>query len=117
MLTIILLATIVPLLTGVAYVALRNRFPERLADIRGIALQTVIVIVVLLAIAGAVAGVLISRGDQAVADLERQDIDRPTTPAEIKAITSRTECVRWNYEWDEGAPDASPPVTAHCQSG
>ena len=80
MLTIILLATIAPILTGVAYVALRNTFPQRVADIRGIALQTVIVIVVLLAIAGAVAGVLISRGDQAVAILKRQNIvSRPAS--------------------------------------
>ena len=75
MLTIILLATIAPTLTGVAYVALRNRFPQRVADIRGIALQTVIVIVVMLAIAGAVAGVLLTRGGEAVAELEGQEID------------------------------------------
>ena len=75
MLTIILFAVVVPILTGVAYVALRNRFPQRVADIRGIALQTVIVIVVLLAIAGAVAGVLISRGQTTVAQLEGQNID------------------------------------------
>ena len=95
MLTIILFATIVPILTGVAYVTLRNRFPQRVADIRGIALQTVIVIVVLLAIAGAVAGVLISRGDQAVADLERQNIVQPE-PAGL----TRSECLRWGYKWD-----------------
>ena len=75
MLTIILLATIVPILTGVAYVALRNTFPQRVADIRGIALQTVIVIVVMLAIAGAVAGVLLTRGGEAVAELEGQELN------------------------------------------
>ena len=96
MLTIILLATIAPILTGVAYITLRNRLPQRVADIRGIALQTVIVIVVLLAIAGAVAGVLISRGDQAVADLQRQDIDQP--PA-AEDVVSASVCVRWGYTW------------------
>ncbi len=111
MLTIILLATILPILTGVVYVALRNRFPQRVADIRGIALQTVIVIVVLLAIAGAVAGVLISRGDQAVADLERQDIARPP----VANVTTRTECVRWGYEWDDGTNSTATTVAAHCQ--
>ena len=75
MLTIILLATIVPILTGAAYVTIRNRFPQRVADIRGIALQTVIVIVVMLAIAGAVAGVLLTRGSEAVSELEDQEID------------------------------------------
>ena len=75
MLTIILLATIVPILTGAAYVTIRNRFPQRVADSRGIALQTVIVIVVMLAIAGAVAGVLLTRGGEAVAELEGQKID------------------------------------------
>ena len=76
MLTIILLATIVPTLTGVACLALRNRLPQRVADIRGIALQTVIVTVVLLTIAGAVAGVLVTRGGQAVTELESEDVTR-----------------------------------------
>ena len=50
-----------------------------MSDVRGVALQTVIVIVVLLAIAGAVAGVLLSRGGEAVAEAERQDITRAAT--------------------------------------
>ena len=70
MLTIILLAIGLPVLAGVAYLALRNSRPQFLADMRGIALQTVIVIVVLLAIAGAVAGVLVARGGEAVTELE-----------------------------------------------
>ena len=112
MLSIILLATIVPILTGVAYITLRNRLPQRVADIRGIALQTVIVIVVLLAIAGAVAGVLISRGDQAVADLERQNIGEPPAVGDIE---SASECVRWGYTWNPGNPDANPVVAAVCE--
>ncbi|MDE0652029.1 MAG: hypothetical protein OXI26_00045 [bacterium] len=75
MLAIILLSLLVPTLAGVAFMTLRNRHPELLADAQGIALQTVIIIVVLLAIAGAIAGVLITRGDQAVEDLQRQDTD------------------------------------------
>ena len=43
------------------------------ADIRGIALQTVIVIVVMLVIAGGVAGVLLSRGGDVISDLESQE--------------------------------------------
>ena len=73
MLTIILIAIGVPVLAGTAYLALRNTRPQFLADVRGIALQTVIIMVVLLAIAGAVAGVLIARGDDAVTNLQAQD--------------------------------------------
>ena len=87
MLSIILLATIVPILTGVAYITLRNRLPQRVADIRGIALQTVIVIVVMLAIAGAVAGVLVSRGGEVVDDLESQEVARDPADA-----TTEAEC-------------------------
>ena len=46
------------------------------ADLRGIALQTVIIMVVLLAIAGGVAAVLLNRGGEAVTDIERQQISR-----------------------------------------
>ena len=44
------------------------------ADTRGIALQTVIVIVVMLVIAGGVSGVLLSRGAEVTADLAEQEI-------------------------------------------
>lgn len=74
MFTIIMLSIGVPVLTGTAYLTLRNRRPQFLADMRGIALQTVIVIVVLLAIAGAVAGVLVTRGGEAVDDLQEADV-------------------------------------------
>lgn len=74
MLTLILLATCIPILAGVAYVAVRDKYPKLLADVRGIALQTVIIIVVLLAIAGAVAGVLLSRTGDATSALESQEI-------------------------------------------
>ena len=95
MLSIILLATIVPILTGVAYITLRNRLPQRVADIRGIALQTVIVIVVMLAIAGAVAGVLITRGGEVVDDLESEEVAR--NPAEA---TTETECGILGGTWN-----------------
>ena len=51
---------------------LRRRLPAAAADSRGIALQTVIVIVVLLAVAGAVSGVLLTRGQEGVTELERE---------------------------------------------
>ena len=62
MFTAIVLAIAVPSVAGAAFLALRNRLPGLVADVRGIALQTVIIMVVLLAVAGAVAGVLLSPG-------------------------------------------------------
>ncbi|MXV90605.1 MAG: hypothetical protein F4121_06900 [Acidimicrobiia bacterium] len=74
MLTLIILAACVPILAGVVYAASRNGTSRLAADVRGIALQTVIVIVVLLAIAGAVAGVLLTRSGDVTTQLEQQDI-------------------------------------------
>ena len=76
MLMVILLSLAVPCIAVITYVASQRRLSTVAADIRGIALQTVIIIVVLIAIAGAIAGVLIARGGDAVADIERQQIAR-----------------------------------------
>ena len=62
MLTVIVLSIVVPSVAAAAFMALRRRLPIPVADRRGIALQTIIIMVVLLAIAGAVAAVLITRG-------------------------------------------------------
>jgi len=97
MLTLIMIATLVPALAGVSYYTMRNRRPRFMDDVRGIALQTVIVIVVLLAIAGAVAGVLLSRGDEAVANLEAEEIGEKPAAA---SITSQALCERYEYEWN-----------------
>lgn len=51
-------------------------------DQRGIALQTVIIIVVMLAIAGTVAGVLFSRANQVTSELR----DADTTPALLDTV-------------------------------
>jgi len=60
----------------------------RSGDQRGIALQTIIIIVVLLAIAGAVAGVLLTRGADTAAQLESADVTgKVDTEAECKAVT------------------------------
>ena len=84
MLTIMLLAIGLPVLAGTAYLVLRNSRPQFVADVQGIALQTVIVIVVLLAIAGAVAGVLLTRGGEAVTELETtENITNPRARAGI----------------------------------
>ena len=75
MLTIILFSIGAPILAGIGYLIMRDGRPQWSADMRGIALQTVIVIVVLLAIAGAVAGVLVTRGGEAVTNLEDTDVE------------------------------------------
>ena len=66
MLTVVVLSIVVPSLVAAAGVALTGKLPNLVADARGIALQTVIIMVVLLAIAGGVAAVLLSRGGEAV---------------------------------------------------
>ena len=77
MLTVVVLSIVVPSLVAAAGVpGSAGQAPELGADVRGIALQTVIIMVVLLAIAGGVAAVLLSRGGEAVTDIERQDISR-----------------------------------------
>ena len=85
MLTIILLSIGLPVLAGTVYLAARDRRPQFLADVRGIALQTVIIMVVLLAIAGAVAGVLLTRGGAEVERLEGDPAIAARTAAAIQA--------------------------------
>ena len=76
MLTATVLAVFVPCAAGTVIAAARSTRPGLAADARGIALQTVIIMVVLLAIAGGVAAVLLNRGGEAVTDIERQQISR-----------------------------------------
>ena len=97
MFTIILLSIGLPVLAGTVYLTLRNRRPELVADMRGIALQTVIVIVVLLAIAGAVAGVLMTRGTESVAELQTTNVERVSSKADAK---SKAECDVFKGTWN-----------------
>ena len=97
MLTAIVLSIAVPSVAGAAYLALRNRLPNLVADVRGIALQTVIIMVVLLAVAGAVAGVLLARGGEAVSEVERQDITRLPTE-----FTNSGLCEGYGFTWLTG---------------
>ncbi|MCY3952448.1 MAG: hypothetical protein OXG69_07855 [bacterium] len=76
MLVTLLVAVLVPAAVLVVGVLLRHWSPRFVGDLRGIALQTVIIMVVLLAVAGAVAGVLLARGGEAVSDIESQQIRR-----------------------------------------
>ena len=110
--TVVILALAVPTLIAIAYLGLRRAQSTPMvrslalaksADTRGIALQTVIVIVVLLAIAGAVAGVLLSRGQQATDDLERVDIAREAGDYQSEAL-----CEAAGFTWDSAATTCGP---------
>lgn len=84
------LAVGVPAVLAAAWLASRRSWSPAYADNRGIALQTVIVIVVMLVIAGGVAGVLLSRADQVQSDLAgvNTGID-PTDSFELCQSTGR----------------------------
>ena len=99
--------------------------PSQERDQRGIALQTIIIIVVMLAIAGAVATVLFTRAGTETDRLE-EETDRWT------AITNETGCTIAGGVWSNpGSPgscgppgttvhNASTPhdaTTAHCHTG
>ena len=98
MLTVVILSIVVPSLVATAGVALTGKLPNLVADARGIALQTVIIMVVLLAIAGGVAAVLLSRGGEAITDIERQDITRSAAD-----FTGDALCLAAGYSWDTTA--------------
>ena len=94
MLAAIVLSVAIPAVAGLVYLARRYRPDLTLSDVRGVALQTVIVMVVLLAIAGAVAAVLLTRGGEAVAEAERQSITR-----EPSEFTNDRLCEAYGYSW------------------
>ena len=95
MLTVVVLSLVVPSLVAVAGLALTSKLPNLVADARGIALQTVIIMVVLLAIAGGVAAVLLSRGGEAVTDIERQQISRTAADFSGSAL-----CKAAGFTWN-----------------
>ena len=73
----------------------RGRSPKLASDARGIALQTVIVMVVLLGDRGAVAAVLLTRGGEAVSEIERQQITRSAAEYPNEAL-----CEAAQFSWD-----------------
>ena len=97
MLTVVTLSVVLPVLSGLVYLGRRNRPSLTISDVRGVALQTVIVIVVLLAIAGAVAGVLLTRGGEAVTEAEQQEITRDPTE-----FTNERLCEAYGFTWTTG---------------
>ncbi len=80
----LVLALGVPTAFVAAWLLWRRSWSQAFADIRGIALQTVIVIVVMLVIAGGVAGVLLSRGTEVIGDLEASDVGAACTETSIR---------------------------------
>ena len=77
----------------------------RSGDMRGIALQTIIIMVVLLAIAGSVAAVLLSRAGEETANLE----DSVQSPA--FGITNENGCTLGGHTWKPNATGGNAPST------
>ena len=102
MLAAIVLSVAIPAVAGLVYLARRYRPDLTVSDVRGVALQTVIVMVVLLAIAGAVAGVLLTRGGEAVAEAERQSIIR-----EPSDFLDDKLCEAYGYSWSASSAASS----------
>lgn len=100
--TIVVLALAVPAVAVVSGFALRSRALKLAADKRGIALQTIIIMVVLLAIAGAVAAVLLTRAGTETDRLE-DETDRWTD------ITNETGCEIAGGTWGDNDSDATTP--------
>ena len=96
MLTVVVLSIVVPSLVAAAGVALTGKLPNLVADARGIALQTVIIMVVLLAIAGGVAAVLLSRGSEASHGY-RAPGHFPRSAADF---TGDSICLAAGYSWN-----------------
>lgn len=65
------------------------------ADQRGFALQAVIIMTAMIAIALAVAAVMYTRGGEVADDLERQNLTR--SPSEF---TTQVLCEAYEYTWD-----------------
>lgn len=108
MLTIALFAVAVPIVITAVFLALRGRFTRLTADTRGIALQTIIIIVVLLAIAGAVAAVLLTRAGTETERLE-EETDR------WLEITNETGCRIADGVWTTGDDPRTPAVEATAE--
>ena len=111
MTTAIVLSVVVPSVAGLIYLALRKGFLIAPADVRGIALQTVIIMVVLLAVAGAVAGVLLARGGEAVEEVQRQDITR-----EASEFSNERLCNAYGFSWAAGTCYSTLPTAPTAAS-
>ena len=68
------------------------------SDERGIALQTVIIMVALIAVAVAVSAVILTRGGEVADDLERQNVT--FNPSRFR---TQELCEEYRYSWDSAA--------------
>ena len=120
MTTVLAVSIGLPVIAALMWSARRQIFGERVADIRGVALQTVIVIVVMLVIAGAVAGVLLTRGGEVVSDLEGQEVGPVTADncaiVEVVNLTGSTTALSgWCIWVNNGQGTGDSAVTrASC---
>ena len=113
MITVVTLAVVVPGLLAVTFLGL-NRIKltplfsslahARGGDQRGIALQTIIILVVLVGIAGAVAAVLVTRAGTETDRLEDEG-------ERFTEITNETGCEMAGGDWDDHDSDASTADT------
>ena len=119
MLTVVTLTIVVPILLAFTFLGLqrvqstpffRSVAHARGNDARGIALQTIIIVVVLLAIAGAVATVLLTRAGTETDRLE-EETDRWT------GITSQTGCGIANGVWTDANGDGDGDPTTNPDDG
>jgi len=108
MATVILVSLMTPIVVGVLLLAARRGLPQLAADVRGIALQTVIVIVVMLAIAGAVAGVLLSTGAEVTSNLEESDLA-------TGLVQSEAECNGYEMPIIDGGSDFGEESSDKCR--
>ena len=116
MATVILLSVLVPIAAGALFLLARPRVPRPAADTRGIALQTIIIIVVLLAIAGTVATVLLTRAGEETDRLEAET-DRwsdITNETGCKIAGGRPGSVAPNAEADNYAASDADNAFVHC---
>jgi len=72
------------------------------SDERGIALQTAIIMVALIAVALAVSAVILTRGGEVAEDLERQSVTFQPSRFLTQAL-----CEEYDYSWDT---DVTPNV-------
>ena len=114
-----IIASLVPAAALVVGVLSRRRSPGLVADLRGIALQTVIIMVVLLAIAGAVAGVLLNRASDVTGELEAADVTATRVDTERECqehkmgVGGSAVPGKWTggntCTWEAAANGANPP--------
>ncbi len=76
-------------------------------DQRGFALQTVIVMTALIAVAMAVSAVMITRGGDVVVDLERQNIT--VQPSQIKNKVQCEQIYLWTWTGNADTGTCSDP--------